>query len=93
MLQKRVPHEKEYLQTVKEFLDSIEPFLAQNPRYASHAILERLVEPERIIVFRVAWMNQDGKVEVNRGYRVQHNSTLGIYKGVFGFIPLSIFPL
>ncbi|MCM3781440.1 NADP-specific glutamate dehydrogenase [Neobacillus mesonae] len=83
----RDPHEHEFHQAVKEFLDSIIPVLARHPQYREQGILERLVEPERILTFRVPWIDDQGKVRVNRGYRVQFNSTLGPYKGGIRFHP------
>lgn len=80
-LRKRLPWEIEFLQAVEEVFSSISLALVQNPHYESERILERLVEPERIISFRVTWLDDDNKVNVNRGYRVQFNSALGPYKG------------
>lgn len=77
----RDPNETEFHQAVREFVDSIVPVLAEQPKYQEHGILERLVEPERMITFRVPWVDDQGKVRVNRGFRVQYNSTLGPYKG------------
>ena len=73
--------EKEFLQAVKEVLESLEPVVAQDPSIEKWGILERLVEPERTIVFRVSWVDDNGNVQVNRGYRVQFNSAIGPYKG------------
>ncbi|ADU30488.1 NADP-specific glutamate dehydrogenase [Evansella cellulosilytica] len=80
-------HETEFLQAVKEVLDSLVPVLAKNPQYIKHAILERMVEPERTISFRVPWVDDQGNVKVNRGYRVQFNSAIGPYKGGLRFHP------
>ena len=74
-------HEKEFIQAVQEVLSTIEPVLAANSKYEDHAILERIVEPERTILFRVPWIDDQGKVQVNRGYRVEFNSAIGPYKG------------
>lgn len=74
-------HETEFIQAVTEVLTSLTPVLDANPQYEQAGILERLVEPERMIVFRVPWVDDAGKVQVNRGYRVQYNSCLGPYKG------------
>ncbi|MBV8680021.1 MAG: glutamate dehydrogenase, partial [Aquitalea sp.] len=63
------PGQTEYLQAVTEVLGSLAPFLQQHPRYTGHALLERLIEPERIILFRVCWIDDHGQVQVNRGYR------------------------
>lgn len=83
----RYPHEAEFHQAVREFLDSIVPVLAEQPKYREYGILERLVEPERMITFRVPWTDDQGRVQVNRGFRVQFNSTLGPYKGGIRFHP------
>ncbi|WP_281518267.1 NADP-specific glutamate dehydrogenase [Thomasclavelia cocleata] len=77
----------EFIQTVEEVLGSLQPVIEAHPEYENHAILERLVEPERIIMFRVAWTDDEGKVQVNRGYRVQFNSAIGPYKGGLRFHP------
>jgi glutamate dehydrogenase (NADP+) len=77
----RNPNEPEFLQAVKEVLDSLEPVLAKHPEYVKAGIVERLVEPERQIIFRVPWVDDNGKVQVNRGFRVQFNSAIGPYKG------------
>src|SRR5690554_3461186 len=84
---KRNPNEIVFHQAVKEILDSLTPVLAKHPKYRSQGILERLVEPERIITFRVPWMNDNGKVQVNRGFRVQFSSAIGPYKGGLRFHP------
>lgn len=86
-LKARNAHEKEFLQAAAEVLDTLSPVLDANPKYQEHAILERLVEPERIISFRVPWLDDQGKVQVNRGYRVQYNSAIGPYKGGCRFHP------
>ena len=77
----RDANEKEFLQAVREVLESLEPVVAQNPDIEKHGIIERMVEPERMIVFRVSWVDDAGKVHVNRGWRVQFNSAIGPYKG------------
>ncbi|AIE82852.1 NADP-specific glutamate dehydrogenase [Actinotignum schaalii] len=81
------PGEPEFHQAVREVFDSIAPVLEAHPEYADQAILERLVEPERIIAFRVPWVDDAGKIRVNKGYRVQFNSALGPYKGGLRFHP------
>ncbi|MDY5128009.1 NADP-specific glutamate dehydrogenase [Actinotignum sp. SLA_B059] len=81
------PGEPEFHQAVREVFDSIAPVLDAHPEYADQAILERLVEPERIIAFRVPWVDDAGKIRVNKGYRVQFNSALGPYKGGLRFHP------
>lgn len=80
-------HEQEFLQAVQEVLGTIEPVLASNKKYEDGAILERIVEPERTILFRVPWIDDNGKVQVNRGYRVEFNSAIGPYKGGLRFHP------
>ena len=84
---KRNPHENEFHQAVKEILESLVPVIAKHPKYMQHGILERIVEPERVITFRVPWVNDQGDVQVNRGFRVQFNSVLGPYKGGLRFHP------
>ena len=80
-VESRDGHEKEFLQAAKEVLKSLEPVIAKHPEYEANGILERIIEPERQIIFRVPWVNDEGKVMVNRGYRVQFNSAMGPYKG------------
>lgn len=86
-VQLRDPQELEFHQAVKEFLDCLVPVLARHPQYMKHGILERLVEPERSISFRVPWVDDSGKTQVNRGFRVQFNSAIGPYKGGLRFHP------
>lgn len=86
-VQKRNPGEAEFHQAVKEVFDSLVPILAQDPKYIKHNILERVVEPERVITFRVPWLDDEGNVQVNRGFRVQYNSAIGPYKGGLRFHP------
>ena len=83
----RDPDQPEYLQAVKEFFGTIEPVFAAHPELIEKNILERLVEPERILQFRVPWVDDQGAVNVNRGYRVQYNSAIGPYKGGLRFHP------
>ncbi|MFJ2368789.1 NADP-specific glutamate dehydrogenase [Microbacterium sp. NPDC087665] len=83
----RSPHEPEFHQAVHEVLHSIAPVLAAHPEYVDGGILERLVEPERQILFRVPWVDDSGKLHVNRGYRIQFSSVLGPYKGGLRFHP------
>ncbi len=71
----------EFIQAVTEVLESLEPVIDAHPEYESAGLLERLVEPERVIMFRVPWVDDAGKVQVNRGFRVQFNSAIGPYKG------------
>ena len=80
-LESRNAEQKEFLQAVAEVLESLEPVVAANPDLEKWGIIERIVEPERIIQFRVSWVDDNGKVQVNRGYRVQFNSAIGPYKG------------
>ncbi|MGY4676773.1 NADP-specific glutamate dehydrogenase [Pasteurella sp. P03HT] len=80
-------NQPEFLQAVREVLTSIWPFLEKNPKYRSQALLERLVEPERAIQFRVAWTDDNGQVQVNRAFRVQYNSAIGPFKGGMRFHP------
>ena len=86
-LQKNHPNEPEFLQAVREVLESIQPVVEKHPEYEKAGLIERLVEPERIITFRVPWVDDAGKVQVNRGYRVQFNSAIGPYKGGLRFHP------
>lgn len=83
----RNPGQPEFLQAVTEVIESLWPFIAKNPRYAEHSLLDRLVEAERIIQFRVSWVDDNGDVQVNRGFRIQHNSAIGPYKGGLRFHP------
>ncbi|WP_342042906.1 NADP-specific glutamate dehydrogenase [Bacillus sp. OTU2372] len=86
-VQMRNPNEWEFLQAVKEVLDSLVPVLVKNPIYIKQAVLERIIEPERLISFRVPWVDDNGNIKVNRGYRVQFNSAIGPYKGGLRFHP------
>ena len=79
------PNEPEFLQAVTEVLGTLEPVLKARPKYEKAGVLERLVEPERVIMFRVPWTDDAGKLHVNRGYRVQYNSAIGPYKGGLRF--------
>jgi len=79
------PHEKEFHQAVREVVESLAPFLLKNPVYTKLKILERMSEPERVIMFRVPWLNDRGEVEINKGYRIQMNSAIGPYKGGLRF--------
>ena len=84
---RRNPDQPEFLQAVTEVMESLWPFISANPRYAEQALLERLVEPERLIQFRVCWHDDQGRVRVNRGYRIQHSMAIGPYKGGLRFHP------
>ena len=84
---KRNPHDAEFIQAVDEVLLSLEKVVEKHPEYIEKGIFERIVEPERQIVFRVPWVDDQGKVQVNRGYRVEFNSAIGPYKGGLRFHP------
>jgi len=86
-LKARIPWEKEFLQAAEEVLESIAPLIEKDPKYKAQKILERIVEPERCILFRVPWIDDKGEYRVNRGYRVQFNSAIGPYKGGIRFHP------
>lgn len=80
-------HEAEFLQAVEEFFNTLEPVFEKHPEYIEENILARITEPERVVSFRVPWVDRDGKIQVNRGYRVQFNSAVGPYKGGLRFHP------
>jgi len=84
---KKYVNEPEFVQTVTEVLESLKPVIEQHPEYEKAALLERMVEPERVISFRVSWMDDSGKINVNTGYRVQFNGAIGPYKGGLRFHP------
>ena len=86
-IKNRDPGENEFHQAVQEVLESVQPFLDRNPEYRKAAVLERIAEPERVIMFRVPWMDDSGQVYVNRGFRVEMNSAIGPYKGGLRFHP------
>ena len=86
-LKTRYHWEKEFLQAAEEVLDSLTPIVEREPKYKAHKILERIVEPERVIMFRVPWMDDKGEFHINRAYRVQFNSAIGPYKGGIRFHP------
>ncbi|UCF35029.1 MAG: NADP-specific glutamate dehydrogenase, partial [Phycisphaerales bacterium] len=81
------PEQKEFLQAVHEVVESLMPVLDKHPEYRKAKILERVVEPERVIIFRVPWVDDKGEVQVNRGMRVEFNSAIGPYKGGLRFHP------
>ena len=81
------PEQIEFHQAVKEVVESIWPYLQDNPHYFHNNILDRIVEPERVIMFRVPWRDDQGQIHVNRGYRVEFNSAIGPYKGGLRFHP------
>ena len=80
-LKKTNPYQPEFIQAATEVLESLSPVVDNDPRYEKAGLLERLVEPERTIMFRIPWVDDNGEVHVNRGYRVQFNSAIGPYKG------------
>ena len=86
-VQARDPHQPEFLQAVEEVMTSLWPFIEKNPEYAEQGLLERLVEPERVIQFRVSWIDDQGQTQVNRAFRVQYNSAIGPFKGGMRFHP------
>ena len=86
-LEKRNPGEVEYLQAVREVLESIEEVYNENPHFESSSIIERLVDPDRIYTFKISWVDDNGKVQVNRAYRIQFNNAIGPYKGGLRFHP------
>ena len=83
----RNPGENEFLQAVRDVLESLEPVVMQDDKFEKNGIIERMVEPERMISFRVSWVDDNGQVQVNRGFRVQFNSAIGPYKGGLRFHP------
>ena len=87
LLKKKNAGEPEFIQAATEVLLSIEPVIEANPQYQKAGIIERMVEPERQVMFRVPWVDDNGNVQVNRGYRVQFNSAIGPYKGGLRFHP------
>ena len=86
-LAERYPYQPEYLQAVFEVLESLQPLVEKDPKYEKNAVIERIVEPERLIQFKVVWEDDKGDIQVNRGYRVQFNSAIGPYKGGLRFHP------
>ena len=86
-IKQRDPNQAVFHQAVEEVFGSLKPFLEKNPKYLQHGLLERLVEPERVVMFRVSWVDDKGNVQVNRGYRIQMNSAIGPYKGGLRFHP------
>ncbi|HOK66471.1 MAG TPA: NADP-specific glutamate dehydrogenase [Anaerohalosphaeraceae bacterium] len=87
IVKSRNPGEKEFFQAVQEVLESLEPVLERHPKYQDQKILERITEPERVIMFRVPWLDDKGQIQINRGFRVQMNSAIGPYKGGLRFHP------
>lgn len=87
MVKAKNPGEKEFHQAVEEVVTSLMPFIEKNPKYKKYKILERMVEPERVIMFRVPWIDDKGEIQINRGFRIQMNSAIGPYKGGLRFHP------
>ena len=81
-------NQPEFIQALKEVLTTLEPIINSSNKYEKNAILERMTEPERIVMFRVPWVDDNGKIQVNRGYRVQFSSLIGPYKGGLRFHPI-----
>ena len=79
--------ELEFHQAVREVVESLTPYIEKNPKYADQKILDRIVEPERVIMFRVPWLDDKGQIQVNRGFRIEMNSAIGPYKGGLRFHP------
>lgn len=84
-LKVKYAHEGEFLQAAQEILSSLDKVLLLHPEYEEYSLLERLMEPERVIIFRVPWLDDSGKIKVNTAYRVQFNSSIGPYKGGMRF--------
>lgn len=85
LVNRKNPHEPEFIQAVQEVVESLDDFIDDNPRYVG--VLERMVEPERTIIFRVPWINDKGQFVINRGFRIEMNSSIGPYKGGLRFHP------
>ena len=86
-VQNKNGHEPEFIQAVLEVAEAVIPYIEENPKYKTAKILERIIEPERVIQFRVPWVDDSGEVQVNRGFRVEFNSAIGPYKGGLRFHP------
>jgi glutamate dehydrogenase (NADP+) len=86
-VEKRNPGQPEFMQAVTEVIESLWPYIQKNPKYAEASLLDRIVEPERVVMFRVCWMDDGGNVQVNKGYRIQHSMAIGPYKGGLRFHP------
>lgn len=86
-LKRTSPAQSEFYQAAEEVLYSLEPLLDKYPKYRKHKIIERIVEPERQIMFRINWVDDNGEIQVNKGYRIEFNSALGPYKGGLRFHP------
>ena len=83
-------HQPEFIQAVQEVAETVIPFIVKNEKYHGKKLLERMVEPERVLIFRVPWVNDNNEVKVNRGFRVEFNSSIGPYKGGLRFHPSTI---
>ena len=81
MIKEKNPGEKEFHQAVQEVTESLMPFINKHPKYQKAKILERIAEPERVVMFRVTWLDDNGDIQINKGYRIQMNSAIGPYKG------------
>ena len=84
---KRNQNEPEFMQAVREVAETVLPFIEKNKKYQNKMLLERMVEPERVIMFRIPWLDDKGDIQVNRGFRIQMNSAIGPYKGGLRFHP------
>ena len=92
-VEKKDPHQPEFLQAVGEVLESLQPVVEKRPELEKAGVLQRIVEPERVVQFRVPWVDDQGAVRANRGFRVQFNSAIGPYKGACASTPASTCPL
>jgi len=81
------PAEVEYHQAVREVAESLIPYVEENPKYKTAKILERMAEPERVLLFRIPWIDDKGEIQINRGFRIEMNSAIGPYKGGMRFHP------
>ena len=86
-LKRTSPSQTEFYQAAEEVLESLRPLMVKYPKYRQHKIIERIVEPERQILFRVNWVDDNGEIQVNKGFRIEFNSALGPYKGGLRFHP------
>ena len=87
LVARKNPNEPEFLQAVREVAETVIPFIEKTPKYKDKMLLERMTEPERVVMFRVTWLNDKGEIQVNKGYRIQMNSAIGPYKGGLRFHP------
>ena len=86
-VKKKNPSQHDFIQAVHEVVESVYPFIEKNPKYKNAKIIERIIEPDRIIIFRVCWEDDRGNIQINRGYRVQFSNAIGPYKGGLRFHP------